>query len=93
MPKEGDYLEVEVNLDEADGGGTAWRPAVVVTLDPKVQRFSAIVNGDDDFVEEYGMQDEGTEWSKVAEADLSAEEEIILHAGSPQSKALHQFCD
>ena len=31
----------------------------------KRQRFTAMVDGEDDFMEEYGMEDEGKEWRRV----------------------------
>ena len=65
----GELLEVEVADPEEDGGAVGWKPAVVTEVLPH-QRFRAMVNGEDDFVEEYGMEDESREWRKVAPDDL-----------------------
>mmetsp|Transcript_14504 Transcript_14504/g.24142 ORF Transcript_14504/g.24142 Transcript_14504/m.24142 type:complete len:673 (-) Transcript_14504:439-2457(-) len=56
-PSVGDDLMVEVEEEER----TIWRPATVVCtlLD---HRFRVCVDGDHDFVEEYGMEDQGKEW-------------------------------
>ena len=67
VPKAGNYLHVEV-ADEKTGD-VAWKTGLVTEgLDG--QRFKARVNGDADFVEEYGMEDEGTEWKSVAAEEL-----------------------
>lgn len=68
VPKAGDLLEVEVAETEEQGGGVAWKPSMVREVLAN-QRFVACVNGEEDFLEEYGMEDEGKEWRKVAVAD------------------------
>ena len=70
VPKLGEYLEVEVEEPEEEGGGVAWKTALVTSILER-QRFVAMVNGDDDFMEEYGMEDEGKEWRKVPPDDLA----------------------
>ena len=69
VPKVGQLLEVEVAEAEDAGGSVDWKPAEVVSVLPR-QRFIAMVNGEEDFMEEYGMEDEGKEWRKVAPEDL-----------------------
>ena len=69
VPKLGELLEVEVAEPEESGGGVDWKPAEVVQLVAR-QRFMAMVNGEEDFIEEYGMEDEGKEWRKVQPEDL-----------------------
>ena len=53
VPKVDEYLLVEV-VDPADGESVVWKPAIVVECFGR-QRFKCMVNGDDDFIEEYGI--------------------------------------
>ena len=53
----GAFLEVEV----ADDDGVSWAPAKVTELKDG-GRFIACIRGEPDFVEEYGPEDEGSEW-------------------------------
>ena len=55
----GSLVEVEVDDDQ----GVRWRPAEVRAM-LEGGRFAVCVDGDEDFVEEYGPEDEGTEWRK-----------------------------
>ena len=66
---------VEV-VDPADGESVVWKPAIVVECFGR-QRFKCMVNGDDDFIEEYGMEDEGREWRKLAEDEIEAQKEAF----------------
>lgn len=60
VPAVGEELEVEVQ--EANGM-VMWKPAVVRKLKPR-GRFVVCVNGEDDFIEEYGLQELGREWKR-----------------------------
>ena len=82
VPKVGELLEVEVADPEDLGGGVGWKPAEVTEVLPR-QRFVCMVNGEDDFIEEYGMEDEGKEWKKVP-----AEELDRVHAANEAAKVV-----
>lgn len=69
VPKVGELLEVEVAETEENGGGVCWKVGEVLEVKPR-QRFMCLLNGDDDFIEEYGMEDEGKEWRKANPADI-----------------------
>ena len=58
-PQLGDDVQVEVAEDDR----TCWRPAKVRRL-ADGGRFVVCVDGDEDFIEEYGMEDEGREWRR-----------------------------
>ena len=75
VPKVDEYLLVEV-VDPADGESVVWKPAIVVECFGR-QRFKCMVNGDDDFIEEYGMEDEGEERRKLAEDEIEAQKEAF----------------
>ena len=51
-------IEVEVAEDD---GAVVWKPAKVQELTSD-GRFVVCVNGEPDFLEEYGLEDEGIEW-------------------------------
>ena len=61
----GGVMEVEVANDD---GENEWKPARVVKL-LSSRRFVACINGEADFLEEYGSEDEGKEWRRVRPAD------------------------
>ena len=67
VPTPGEELEAEVQESEANGGAVVWKRAVVLSARPK-ERFVLMINPDeeDDFIEEYGMEDEGKEWRRTA---------------------------
>ena len=58
----GSFLEVDV---AGEDGSTSWKPAYLTALIDG-GRFVARVNGEADFEEEYGPEDEGTEWRRPA---------------------------
>ena len=66
LPSVGDEIQAEVNDDD---GRTRWRDAEVRRL-LEGGRFECCIDGDEDFNEEYGMADEGTEWRLKPPADL-----------------------
>jgi hypothetical protein len=64
----GTAVEVEVSDSGGPGGATGrlvvrWRPAEVRALLDE-GKFTVCVDGDEDFLEEYGPEDEGTEWRR-----------------------------
>jgi hypothetical protein len=61
----GTIIEVEV---AAADDSVSWKPARVTALLP-AGRFATCVNGEGDFVEEYGPDEEGSEWRRVPVAD------------------------
>ena len=65
VPTAGEELQAEVQESPANGGGVVWKRAVVLKSLPR-DRFVLMINPDeeDDFIEEYGMEDEGTEWRR-----------------------------
>ena len=69
MPKEGDELEAEVCEPEAKGGAIVWKRAIVLKVLPRAT-FRLMINPDeeDDFIEEYGMEEQGKEWRWPAAA-------------------------
>ena len=67
LPSVGDEIQAEVNDDD---GRTRWRDAEVRRL-LEGGRFECCIDGDEDFNEEYGMADEGTEWRFKPPADAS----------------------
>ena len=67
LPSVGDEIQAEVNDDD---GRTRWRDAEVRRL-LEGGRFECCIDGDEDFNEEYGMADEGTEWRLKPPADAS----------------------
>jgi len=62
MPRLADKIEVEV--EEAPGDPAVWKKAEVRRMRAGA-RFSVCVDGDEAFIEEYGMEDEGSEWRRV----------------------------
>ncbi|KAL1520435.1 hypothetical protein AB1Y20_022018 [Prymnesium parvum] len=61
---------IEVEVAAADGS-VCWKPSrVTSTLDGG--RFVACVNGEPDFLEQFGAEEEGTEWRWPAEEDIDA---------------------
>ena len=93
VPKLGELLEVEVAESEENGGSVDWKPAIVKEVLPR-QRFVAMVNGEEDFMEEYGMEDEGKEWRKVPPEELErvqkANDEAIAADKEARRKAEEQ---
>ena len=66
LPHLGEQIEVEV----ADGAGhTSWKRAEVRRL-LATARFSACVDEDEDFIEEYTLKDETKEWRRLKKAPL-----------------------
>ena len=63
----GQILEVEVD----DGGTISWKPSRVVEL-LEGNRFTVCINGESNFLEEYGDEDEGTEWRLVEASRMPA---------------------
>ena len=61
----GDVLEVEVKDDDE---GLVWKPAEVRQI-LRRGRFKVRINNEDDFVEEYGPEDEGSEWRRTSKYD------------------------
>ena len=95
VPKPGDELEAEVQENEANGGSITWKRAVVLKSAPH-ERFVLMINPDeeDDFIEEYGMADEGKEWRRpasalqtLAAARKAAEEAVLEVATEKQERA------
>jgi len=75
--KRGDQIEVEVDVDGL--GTTTWQSAEVVKLLGN-DRFRAMVNGDAEFVEEYGPEDEGQEWRRASKYDgLKRQRKSVEH--------------
>jgi hypothetical protein len=75
--KRGDQIEVEVDVDGS--GTTTWQSAEVVKLLGN-DRFRAMVNGDAEFVEEYGPEDEGQEWRRASKYDgLKRQRKSVEH--------------
>ncbi|KOO24843.1 hypothetical protein Ctob_008341 [Chrysochromulina tobinii] len=65
-------VTVEVaNVAEEEGNTNqvSWKPAEVVAV-LGGGRFRAMVNGEEDFIEEFGMEDERKEWRKVPPSDI-----------------------
>ena len=63
----GTIIEVEVATDAGEGeeeGTVEWKASRVTSLLPG-GRFIACVGGEGDFLEEYGPEDEGSEWRQV----------------------------
>jgi len=70
----GERIEVEVAAEDVDAeGDTVWVLAEVVQL-LEGRRFVVVVNGDVDFVEEYGPEDEGDEWRRRGRGATEADE-------------------
>ncbi|KAL1507483.1 hypothetical protein AB1Y20_008319 [Prymnesium parvum] len=61
-PAVGDIIEVEVAKGK---GSVEWQPAEVRQLLSR-GRFKVCINRDEQFIEEYGMEDEGGEWRRTA---------------------------
>jgi hypothetical protein len=59
LPAMGELLEVEV---AEPSGAVVWKAAEVRTVLHEPRRFVVCVNGEEDFLEEYGIEDHGTEW-------------------------------
>jgi hypothetical protein len=45
-------------------GAVVWKAAEVRTVRRGQRRFVVCVNGEEDFLEEYGIEDHGTEWRR-----------------------------
>jgi len=60
LPHLGEQLEVEVAEDD---GSSAWKSAEVREL-VSASKFSACVDNDEDFIEEYSLKEEGKEWRR-----------------------------
>ena len=69
MPKEGAELEAEVCEPADKGGAVVWKRAIVQKVLPR-SRFSVMINPDeeDDFFEEYGIEEMNKEWRWPAAA-------------------------
>ena len=65
-PVLGAFIEVEVAEQD---GSVLWKPSQVCELRGG-ERFVACVNGERDFLEEYGPEDEGTEWRRPSPTAL-----------------------
>ena len=65
VPPAGTLLEVEVA--EPGTGEVSWKPAKVLDVEgcQLLGDFCVMINGEQDFVEWYTMQDEGAEWRRV----------------------------
>ena len=75
--KVGDAVEVEV--DEGKPAGIVWKPAVVQKL-LRQGRFEVCVDGDESFREQYGPEDEGSEWRRVAKYEgLKRQRKSVEH--------------
>ena len=59
-----DGLFHQVAEEEGNTNHVSWKPAEVVAV-LGGGRFRAMVNGEEDFIEEFGMEDERKEWRKV----------------------------
>ena len=59
VPVPGEKLMVEVQ----QARGVVWQQAVVKRAKGK-GRFTVCVNGESDFIEEYGLEDQGREWKR-----------------------------
>lgn len=55
--------------EEGNTNQVSWKPAEVVAV-LGGGRFRAMVNGEEDFIEEFGMEDERKEWRKVPPSDI-----------------------
>ena len=92
LPVVGEYIEVEVEEGET---GVQWHPAVVERM-IGLGRFAACINGEASFVEEYGPEDEGTEWRRPPPERVEAVMAAFLAAKaawekwSPHCLQVHQ---
>eukprot|EP00966_Prymnesium_polylepis_P006615 152188-Prymnesium_polylepis.1 len=68
----GELLEVEVDAGDA---GVVWQPARVLASGPDT--LTVCINGDEDFIEEYGPNDEGKEWRRPRAEDIPRLEELF----------------
>ena len=72
----GELIEVEV---DEDGQGIVWRPGEVREV-KRDGRFKVCINDDEEFVEEYGPQDEGSEWRRRVKYDgLKRQRRAVEH--------------
>ena len=85
----GDMLEVEV---AGSDGSVAWKPAKITEI-TRGGRFKACINGEGDFIEEYGPEDEGGEWRRVAPAKRARVESAFDKAASAWSKQHRSAAD
>ena len=77
----GDILEVEVEEE----GDVVWKPARVHHMQDN-GHFVVCVNGESDFLEEFGMEDEGSEWRHPARPEdvrIAFEAAAAVASGSP----------
>eukprot|EP00967_Tisochrysis_lutea_P075107 scaffold101119_cov31-Tisochrysis_lutea.AAC.2 len=72
LPDVGSEVEVEVAEAEAAGGATSWQTARV-TKALAEGRFSVVIGGDEAFVEELSMDDEGVGWRRTEATMLELE--------------------
>ena len=64
LPAVGELLEVEV---AEPSGAVVWKAAEVRTVRHEERRFVVCVNGEEDFLEEYGIEDHSSEWRRPTE--------------------------
>lgn len=64
VPVGGEEIEVEISQPESTGGAGRWTKAVV-RRQLAEGRFSAVIGGDEDFVEELSMESEGEQWRRA----------------------------
>ena len=74
-PVVGEKIEVEVAEPEEKGSDKIWKKAVVSELRP-CKRFICCINEEEDFLEEYGMEDESIEWRRLEHVHVAHREAI-----------------
>ena len=85
-PRVGDPLEVEVDDTQA---GIVWKHAEVKAI-LRNGRFRVVVDGDEDFTEEYGPEDEGSEWRRAAAYDGLKRQRRAVEHYKPESQRAHR---
>ena len=56
-------LSAQVEVTEEKGGAPSWKPAEVRAHLGR-SRFSVCIDRDEEFIEVYGLGEEGTEWRR-----------------------------
>ena len=80
LPRVGDDIEVEVEAD----GLVSWQPAEVREIVSKT-KFSVCINCDEDFIEVFGLDDEGREWRRHGRWDgLQKRERRAVERWAPE---------
>lgn len=64
MPTVGTLIEVE--CDDGGDGPATWKSGEVRLVVPSKGRFRVVVDEDEEYVEEFGMEDEGDQWRRGA---------------------------